>query len=49
MATVYSLTLGAVLRTDPPVRRTLVAYAHKTPDPLTSAFVALLAEWAYLS
>jgi DNA-binding transcriptional LysR family regulator len=35
---------GAVLRTDPPVRRTLVAYAHKAPDPLTSAFVTLLAE-----
>jgi DNA-binding transcriptional LysR family regulator len=35
---------GAVLRTDPPVRRTLFAYAHKTPDPLTSAFVTLLAE-----
>ncbi len=35
---------GAVLRTDPPVQRTLVAYAHKTPDPLTSAFVTLLAE-----
>ncbi|WP_367130811.1 LysR family transcriptional regulator [Saccharothrix sp. HUAS TT1] len=35
---------GAVLRTDPPVRRTLVAYAHRAPDPLTSAFVTLLAE-----
>ncbi|MCC8244623.1 LysR family transcriptional regulator [Saccharothrix luteola] len=34
---------GTVLRTDPPVRRTLVAYGHKTPDPLASAFVALLA------
>ncbi|WP_447009722.1 LysR family transcriptional regulator [Saccharothrix hoggarensis] len=35
---------GAVLRTDPPVRRTLVAYAHRTPDPLTAAFVSLLGE-----
>ncbi|WP_447006437.1 LysR family transcriptional regulator [Saccharothrix isguenensis] len=34
---------GTVLRTDPPVRRTLVAYAHRTPDPLTAAFVTLLA------
>ncbi|GAA3851645.1 LysR family transcriptional regulator [Saccharothrix violaceirubra] len=34
---------GTVLRPDPPVRRTLVAYAHRAPDPLTAAFVALLA------
>lgn len=34
---------GAVLRPEPPVRRTLVAYAHRAPDPLTAAFVTLLA------
>ncbi|MBB5959984.1 DNA-binding transcriptional LysR family regulator [Saccharothrix tamanrassetensis] len=35
---------GVVLRPEPPVRRELVAYCHKDPDPLTSAFIGLLAE-----
>ncbi|MEU7528343.1 LysR family transcriptional regulator [Saccharothrix sp. NPDC042600] len=35
---------GVVLRVDPPVRRTLVAYSHKEPDPLTRAFIGLLGE-----
>lgn len=34
---------GAVARPEPPVRRTLVAYTHREPDPLTSAFVDALA------
>ncbi|WP_433270257.1 LysR family transcriptional regulator [Actinosynnema sp. CS-041913] len=35
---------GVVLRPDPPVRRGLVAYCHKDPDPLTSAFIGLLTQ-----
>ncbi len=35
---------GVVLRPEPPVRRELAAFSHKDPDPLTSAFIGLLAE-----
>ncbi|MFE6055613.1 LysR family transcriptional regulator [Kitasatospora sp. NPDC056446] len=37
---------GAVLRPDPPIRRTLTAYTRTRPDPLTVAFADLLAEQA---
>ncbi|MFH8841926.1 LysR family transcriptional regulator [Streptomyces sp. NPDC017868] len=37
---------GALLRPDPPVRRTLTAYTRTRPDPLTVAFVNLLADQA---
>jgi DNA-binding transcriptional LysR family regulator len=36
----------ALLRLDPPVRRTLTAYTRTRPDPLTVAFADLLAEQA---
>ncbi|MFC8722144.1 LysR substrate-binding domain-containing protein [Kitasatospora sp. NPDC057198] len=35
---------GALLRPDPPVRRTLTAYTRTRPDPLTVAFADLLAD-----
>ncbi|WP_441250954.1 LysR family transcriptional regulator [Kitasatospora sp. McL0602] len=35
---------GAVLRPDPPIRRTLTAYTRTRPDPLTTAFAELLAQ-----
>ncbi|WP_086826181.1 LysR family transcriptional regulator [Allokutzneria sp. NRRL B-24872] len=34
---------GCVLRPEPPIRRSLVAYTRGTPDPLTSAFIETLA------
>ncbi|MFJ3904189.1 LysR substrate-binding domain-containing protein [Streptomyces sp. NPDC090025] len=34
---------GRTLRTDPPVRRVLAAYGRPGPDPLTGAFLELLA------
>lgn len=34
---------GALLRPDPPIRRTLTAYTRTRPDPLTVAFTELLA------
>ncbi|RKT18975.1 DNA-binding transcriptional LysR family regulator [Streptomyces sp. 1114.5] len=37
---------GALLRPDPPIRRTLTAYTRTRPDPLTVAFADLLAEQA---
>ncbi|MEU0153818.1 LysR family transcriptional regulator [Micromonospora fulviviridis] len=37
---------GALLRPDPPVRRTLTAYTRTRPDPLTAAFADLLARQA---
>ncbi|MER7767563.1 LysR family transcriptional regulator [Kitasatospora sp. NPDC096140] len=37
---------GAVLRPDPPIRRTLTAYTRTRPDPLTVAFADLLAAQA---
>ncbi|WP_020670091.1 LysR family transcriptional regulator [Amycolatopsis nigrescens] len=39
---------GEVRWPDPPVRRGLAAYTRGTPDPLTAAFVELLAEKASL-
>ncbi|MER6463809.1 LysR family transcriptional regulator [Streptomyces sp. NPDC001288] len=35
---------GRVVRPDPPVRRTLTAYTHGSPDALTGAFLDLLAQ-----
>ncbi|MER5639326.1 LysR family transcriptional regulator [Kitasatospora sp. NPDC002227] len=40
---------AAVLRPDPPVRRTLAAWTRTRPDPLTTAFADLLAEHIRLS
>ncbi|MFF5407012.1 LysR family transcriptional regulator [Streptomyces misionensis] len=40
---------GAVLRPDPPVRRTLTAYTRTRPDPLTVAFADHLARQARLN
>lgn len=37
---------GVVLRPDPPVARVLAAYTRRDPDPLTAAFVAMLARVA---
>ncbi|WP_344677751.1 LysR family transcriptional regulator [Saccharopolyspora taberi] len=37
---------GRLLRPDPPVRRTLTAYTRGRPDPLTTAFVDVLARRA---
>jgi DNA-binding transcriptional LysR family regulator len=34
---------GGVHRTDPPVSRALTAYTRPSPDPLTTAFVNMLA------
>ncbi|MFE2721786.1 LysR substrate-binding domain-containing protein [Kitasatospora sp. NPDC059327] len=39
---------GLVRRPEPPVRRPLAAYARTRPDPLTAAFVELLARQACL-
>ncbi|WP_395293698.1 LysR substrate-binding domain-containing protein [Kitasatospora hibisci] len=39
---------GLVRRPEPPVRRPLVAYTRTRPDPLTAAFVELLARQACL-
>ncbi|MET9402695.1 LysR family transcriptional regulator [Kitasatospora sp. NPDC002965] len=39
---------GLVRRPEPPVRRALVAYTRTRPDPLTAAFVDLLARQACL-
>ena len=37
---------GRLLRPDPPVRRTLTAYTRASPDPLTAAFIDVLAQKA---
>jgi DNA-binding transcriptional LysR family regulator len=34
---------GRVLRPEPPIRRTLAAYCRTAPDPLTSAFIEVVA------
>lgn len=39
---------GAMLRSDPPVRRELVAFSRERPGPLVSAFVDVLAEHAVI-
>lgn len=38
---------GAVRRPDPPLTRLLAAYTRTEPDPLTAAFIDVLAEHAY--
>ncbi|WP_194918326.1 LysR family transcriptional regulator [Catenulispora rubra] len=39
---------GAVLRLDPPIRRPLAAFTRTVPDPVTAAFIELLADRADL-